>query len=290
MKSFYAAIVLLLALLPSVPAQVNVEVTLDKDEFLSGETLPVAVRITNRSGQALRLGSAADWLSFSVESSDGFVVAKSGNPAVTGAFVLESSEVATKRVEVASYFNLAQPGHYTITATLRIQQWQEQTVSPAKGFDIINGAKLWSQEFGVPPPAGVTNQPPEMRRYTLLESTPLRSQIKLYLRLSDATDNKIFKVFPIGPLPSFNQVEPQLDQFSNLHLLYQAGAHAFCYVVIGPYGDIILRQTYDYVNSRPRLQAGKDGRLTVIGGVRHPNATDLPPPAPEPETVKTPKG
>ncbi len=121
MKSFYAAIVLLLALLPSVPAQVNVEVTLDKDEFLSGETLPVAVRITNRSGQALRLGSAADWLSFSVESSDGFVVAKSGNPAVTGAFVLESSEVATKRVEVASYFNLAQPGHYTITATLRIQ-------------------------------------------------------------------------------------------------------------------------------------------------------------------------
>ncbi len=287
MKLCYPTLLLVLALLPSAPAQVNVEVTLDKDEFLSGETLPVAVRIFNRSGQTLRLGSEADWLSFAVTSRDGTVVVKNRDPAVTGAFVLESSEVATKRVDLAPCFNLAQPDHYTVAATVRIAQWGDQAVSPPKGFDIVEGTKLWSREFGVPPADGATNRPPEMRRYTLLQSTPLRSTFKLYLRLSDASDNKLFKVFPIGPLPSFNQLEPQLDQFSNLHLLYQVGAHAFCYVEIDSYGDIILRQTYDYVNSRPRLTAEKDGRLTVIGGVRRPSATDLPPS--EPGTAKTPR-
>ena len=60
----------------SASAQVTVDVVLDQEQFLPSETMPVAVRITNRSGQPLHLGADANWLTFSVESTGGTVVVK----------------------------------------------------------------------------------------------------------------------------------------------------------------------------------------------------------------------
>ena len=42
--------------------------------YLRDESLPVKVRITNRSGQELHLGREADWLNFIVENRDGSLV------------------------------------------------------------------------------------------------------------------------------------------------------------------------------------------------------------------------
>src|SRR5476651_1849595 len=106
----------------SAPAQVAVEVTMEQDQFLPSEKLPVAVRITNRSGQPLHLGADADWLTFSVESADGFVVVKNAEVPVTGEFDLNSSQVATKPVDLQPYFGLAHPGRYRVTATVRIKE------------------------------------------------------------------------------------------------------------------------------------------------------------------------
>ena len=78
MKSFFSVIILATVLMQTAWAQVRVEVTLDQEQFLPGEALPAAVRITNRSGQTLHLGGQADWLTFSVESRDGFIVVKNG--------------------------------------------------------------------------------------------------------------------------------------------------------------------------------------------------------------------
>ncbi len=289
MKPIAFAFVFLLAPLLRGSAQVSVEVVLEQEQFLPSEALPAAVRITNRSGQTLRLGGEPDWLTFSVESRDGFVVVKNGEVPVVGEFVLESSKVATKRVDLAPYFNLARPGRYSVSATVRIQAWDGQETSGPKDFGIIEGAKLWSREFGVPAPGGATNQTPEVRKYALQQANYLRSQLKLYLRLTDAAETKVLKVFPVGPMASFSRPEPQLDKLSNLHLLYQTGARSFSYTVINPDGDIILRQTYDYLNSRPRLAEDKEGRFGVTGGVRHPTFSDLPAPKPSGDDVTTPK-
>src|SRR5271170_4402742 len=141
-------------------AQVSVNITMDQDQFLPSETLPVAVHITNRSGQSLHLGADANWLTFDVESADGFIVIKNADAPVQGEFDLGSSEVATKRVDVAPYFTLTQTGRYRIIATVRIKDWSTEISSQPQSFDVINGAKLWSQTFGVPTPAGASNQAP----------------------------------------------------------------------------------------------------------------------------------
>ncbi len=266
---------LTLLTLATARAQVSVEVLLDQEQFLPSESVPVAVRITNRSGQTLHFGADANWLTFSVESADGFVVIKNSEVPVSGEFDLESSQMAIKRVDLAPYFVLSQLGRYRVIATVRIKEWNAQVASPPKGFDIINGAKLWSQDFGLPVPAGVTNQAPEVRRYSLIEANYLRSQLRLYVQVSNESEARVFKVSAVGALVSFSQPEAKLDRLSNLHVLYQSGAQAFTYTVVNPNGDIIRRDMYDYVNSRPRLSVNDNGDIAVVGGVRRVKPAEL---------------
>ena len=87
-----------------------------------------AVHITNRSGQTLPLGGEDDWLTFSVESHDREIVPKTADVPVKGAFLLASSKVATKRVDLAPYFAANHPGHYSVFATVRIKDWNERCV------------------------------------------------------------------------------------------------------------------------------------------------------------------
>ncbi|MDW8309149.1 MAG: hypothetical protein RMK20_07225 [Verrucomicrobiales bacterium] len=277
MNGRVVALALTLLGVASVRAQLSVEVTLEQEQFLPGEAIPVAVKIRNRSGQTLRLGTEPDWLTFSVESRDGFVVMKLGDPPVEGEFTLGSSQVATKRVDLAPWFALNRSGRYAITASVRVPEWNRDVTSAPRTLDIVSGAKLWSQEFGVPLPPGASNQPPEVRRYTLLQANDPRKQLRLFLRLSDASDTRLLKVLPIGPLVGFSQPETQLDARSRLHLLYQNGPRSFSYTCISPDGEILERRAYEYLGSRPRLRVSEDGAVNVVGGVRRERPDDLPP-------------
>ena len=260
----------------SAPAQVTVEVVLDQQQFLPSESLPVAVRITNRSGQPLHLGADANWLTFSVTGVDSFIVTRIANVPVQGEFDLGSSQMATKRVDLAPYFKLTRQGSYRIVATVHIKDWNAEIPSPPQGFDVIDGAKLWSQTFGVPAPAGVTNAAPEARKYTLEEANYLHSQLRMYVQVSDEAETRIFKVRAIGPMVSFSQPEAQLDRLSQLHVLYQSGAHVFSYSVVSPDGDIVRQENYDYFDTRPRLQTDDRGNITILGGARRVKPDDVP--------------
>jgi len=289
MKALGLWLLLLAATLSPVSAQVTVELTPEQEQFLPAESLAVAVRITNRSGQNLRLGQGEDWLTFSVESRDNRVVPKTGDVPVAGEFVLESSRVVTLRVDLAPYFLLTHSGRYSVIATVQIKDWNQEIRSQPKSFDIIEGARLWEQDIGLPESASGTNGTPEIRKFILQQANYLRSQLRLYVRVTDASGARTFRVFPIGPMVSFGRPEPQVDKFSNLHLLYQDGPHSYNYTVINPDGEMIARRTYDYVDKRPRLVPDAEGKVLVMGGVRRPTPRDIPPSKPDKPAEDTPK-
>ena len=267
---------LLSASLASASAQVTVEITQDQQQFLEGESLPVAVRVINRSGQSLHLGAEADWLSFSIQSRENLVVSKSGEAPVVGEFELEPSKVGIKRLDLAPYFQLDHPGRYAIVATVHIKEWDRDITSSPKNFDIVEGAKLWEQEIGVPQ-AGATNAP-EVRKYILQQANYIKGHLRLYLRVTDDYGRPL-RVVPIGSMVSFGRPDPpQVDKLSNLHVLYQNGPASFSYTVFNPDGEMIARQVHDYINSRPRLFVNDDGEIKVKGGVRRVTANDVPPP------------
>lgn len=260
--------------------QVTVEVVLDQEQFLPSEPIWAAVRVTNRSGQKLRLGQDNDWLAISVEGRDNFLVAKTDDIPVKGEFTLESSQIATKRLNLSPYFNLMRPGRYAIIATVRVNEWDKEFASPPKSFDIIDGRKLWEQEFGVPRACGS----PEVRKYALQQAIYLK-QLKLYVRVSDATDAKIYRVFPLGPMVSFGRPVPQVDKSSRLHVLFQTGARKFLYCVISPDGELVQRLTYEYWGQqRPRLAMDEEGNVIVTGGIRRVALDDIVPSEQQPAT------
>jgi hypothetical protein len=257
------------------PAQVSVSLTIDQQEFLPGEAVPVYVHIENHSGQTLHLGAQAGWLSFIVESHDGPVVVKKSDPPVVGPFDLGSSEVATKCVNLGPYFDLAHNGQYKVMATVHIPDWNVDVSSGELEFNVIDGAQLWSQDFGVPQ----TNGMPDVRKYTLIEANYLHDELRLYVQVSDESNGSVVQVQAIGPMISFGEPEAQLDPASDLHVLYQNGASTFTYAVIDPKGDIIQQDKYDYVSTRPRLHLGDDGSISVQGGVRRVSLPPVEPPA-----------
>ncbi len=293
MKIALSILGLALVSLFNAPAQVvTVKLSLPQDQFLPGETLPVAVQVTNNSGQTLHLGADAGWLKFSVESrDDSFVVMKNDDPPVVGAFNLGSSEVATKRVDLAPYFVTTHAGGYRVVATVHIPEWNTDVVSPPLKFDVIDGVQLWTQDFGLPVPADVTNQAPVVRKYILEEANYLRNQLRLYVLVSDQSGTRILKVSAVGPMVSFGRPEAQLDRASNLHVIYQIGAQSFIYSVVNPDGNITKQEIYDYLGTRPRLGVNDAGDIVEQGGVRRVKPGEVPvvkapdelPPAPAPK-------
>jgi hypothetical protein len=140
----------------------------------------------------------------------------------------------------------------------------------------MEGAKFWEQDFGLPKSSDSTDTVPEVRKYVLQQANYLKGKLRLYLRLTDATGTKVFRVVPIGTILSFSRPEPRIDKLSNLHLLYQNWAHSFSYTVFNPDGEVLEQQTYDYVETRPRLFVGEDGRISVQGGVRRVTSNGSP--------------
>ncbi|HEU0009437.1 MAG TPA: hypothetical protein VFT34_06450 [Verrucomicrobiae bacterium] len=252
-------------------AQVSVEVLLSEPEFLRDESLIVRVRIANRSGQPLQLGKTADWLSFAVQSHDGHSVDKTGEVPVIDPFTMESSQTATKTVNLMPHFQFPQPGRYSVIATVKVPEWNEEFLSAPKTFHIIRGARIWEQEFGVPRKEGA----PEVRKYSLVRAQGLK-QVRLYARITDLDENRVFRVVPLGQVVSFGKPETQVDKQSRLHVLFQNGPRSFLYGAFTPDGEWAVRQCHDYSETRPTLRVSDTGLVLVNGGYRRYTAADIP--------------
>lgn len=274
--------------IPSLWGQVKVSVILDQEQFLPGEAVPIKVRIINYSGQTLVFGDDNDWLRLSVQAADSFIVSHKGDVPVTGSFVLPASKMATKPLDIGPYFELTRPGRYSVTATVVIKEWSQNLTSAPASFDVISGTKLWERAFGVPS-SGQTDGSPEVRKYLLQQANYVRSQIRLYARVTDAQEERTFRVVSIGPMVSFSRPKAMVDGDSNLHVLYQSGPRVATYCELNPDGDVLAYEKREYAGSRPRLSSEEDGTITVVGGVRVPQASDESPP-PESENQKDDEG
>jgi len=75
---------------------------------------------------------------------------------------------------------------------------------------------------------------------------------------------------------SLSRPEGQVDKLSDLHVLFADGPHSYTYTVFNTDGELLVRQSYDYVASRPRLKGDQDGKISVTGGVRRLTVADVP--------------
>lgn len=262
----------------SATAQVKVEIRFDGEQFIANEPLIARVRIINDSGTTLRLADAPEWLGFAVETMEGPYVRTLRPPKIPDeAFNLESSHTATVRVDLGPAFDLTKTGKYRAVATVKVPAFNTSFASPGKDFFIVTGSRIWEKQFGVPAtiaPPGASGLP-EIRKYMLIQALSGK-ETKFYARVTDIMENNI-RVIPIGTLVSFSKPEPQLDKWSNLHVLYQIGARQYTYFVINPEGLLIARETHEISDTRPHMATTDEGRIVIRGGNRRPSVDDVPP-------------
>src|SRR5688572_29756810 len=257
-------------------AQLRVELSFDQETYLPQEPMNAIVQIYNSSGQKLRLGRDAEWLSFSIESVDGRIVKQIKVPDVVGEFDLPNGSRARKIVNLAEAYDLRTFGRYLITAEVHVPEWGEAFTNPrAKPIGIATGVTMWERTFGVPDVK--TDARPEMRKFQLLQANH-RKQLSLYARVTDESEAHTYALTVLGPLLSFSKPEPQMDRFSNLHVLYQDASHTFRYFMITPDGMLLSRQTWALGDSRPAMTVNSEGRISGTGGAGRVSASDLPPP------------
>lgn len=276
MNNFFRFLWLLfILLLPAIAkAQVKVELSFPQEQYLAYEPIIAVLKISNQSGQSIQFKKNDDWLDFSLQTKSGRIIPKVSELREIEDFELQSGEMATVRVNIEPLFKPTDPGKYSVIATVSIRTWNKNFTSEEVTFDIVTGIKIWEKEFGVPTTEG-ENKTPEVRKYALLVAN-FKQNLRLYFRLSSTDEGVVYKMTFLGNLTSISRPECNLDKFNNLHILHQFGAKLFKYTVISPDGKIFVRETHEYVNSRPRLWMDKDGKIFVRGGARKISNDDLP--------------
>ena len=290
MKRIVVLWTLLFGLLPLARSQVGVSagLSLDQSELLPDEKMYLKLTIQNRSGRDLVLGTVSNWLTFSVVGEKDRVapLLRDDLDYTAGETNVPAGLFASREFNLTPYFDFRQPGRYTIKATIKIPQWNQEVAVTPVSFTIVNGIRLANMpdmEVGVP---FFTNQAPEIRKY-FLERSDTPGNRKLFVRLTDATGNRTTRLVPIGPYFAFTQPDVLLDRANDLHVLHQTAAQTFTYCVIDTLGQILQRETYQYTDQRPVLRADGKGGVGVLGGRRVVTDNDLPPPQPV-STVQLP--
>src|SRR5580658_8460548 len=165
MRKFAILLVLLAAVTHSTQAQPNgitAELQIDQDQYLPDEDVQVKVRIVNRSGQPVVLGTDKQWITFDVIGEHEYVVPKLGEMQVMNPFMLSSGQAVTLQYNPTPYFGFRRVGRYRLGAIIKVPQWKQEVVCKPVAFTILEGLPLpdlGNLSVGVPPPPGVTNAP-----------------------------------------------------------------------------------------------------------------------------------
>lgn len=270
----------------SAHAQVKVELLLDQKQYLLKESLPVGVRVVNHSGRTLTF-SGTNWLSFTVEDHDNFVVKQLQDSPPPQKMSVETSYMATQWIDVGRTFDFSENTSYRLRARVHIDEWNENIFSDPIEFEIVKGTMLWEQQIGIPRDP---SQPPEIRKYIVQQANYLKD-LQLYVRVTDATEKVVYAVIRLAPMVQISQPEAQIDTLNRLHVLTQIGMRQFMHFCIDPDGHLVLRNTYRVAGRRPKLEVTQDGGVYVNGGSRMLRKDDIPPspllsePLPERPTV-----
>lgn len=164
---------LLFGLLPLARSQgvaVSAELSLEQNQLLPDEKMLLKLRVENRSGQDLKLGTESNWLTFTVLGEKNTVAAPLGTDQdyLEGETNVPAGMSASREFNLTPHFDFHQPGRYSVKATIRIPQWHQEIAVPAVTFTVVKGIRLANlpdldTPVGVPFLQGRDNQPPEVR-------------------------------------------------------------------------------------------------------------------------------
>ncbi|OYW27422.1 MAG: hypothetical protein B7Z47_06675 [Chthoniobacter sp. 12-60-6] len=255
-------------------AQYVTNLSLLKNQFLTGEPVVAVVSITNRSGADVVVGGhgSRDWLQFEITQSTGQRL----SPISIGSeepITMRAGGTTKHTVEISGGYSTANLGTFSVVANvlhpISGQFYQSNT---ARMTTTDSKPNMFDQPFGVPqgyPNAG------RQRRFQVILFREL-DDLQLYCRITDDRSGAYIATFLLGPAMMTVQPQISIDVTNKLHVLFLAMPHIFCHVVVNPDGKVQQRNYYkDPEGNRPSLVMTSGGAKVVGGAPFDPGA---PPP------------
>jgi hypothetical protein len=227
------------------------------------EPLIAAVTIHNLSGRPLLLDNTAEhrWITFNIEAADGRIIPPNNPAYAFPPAAIEPGEKLPAAFNLTPMFPLQEFGLYRVRASVYVPEFGRFFSSPPLAVEITEGRPIWQEVVGVPGGQGK----PELRTVTLL-SHKLSRSTRLYARIEDRENGKIFATHQLGPFLTFGRPEVVLDANNEIHILQNSAPKQFLYTHLDLDGKVIDRQFYVEAGSRPSLAKRDGGTVTVSGG------------------------
>jgi len=252
---------LILCMLPA-SAQLQVSVAMNKNNFMSKESVVATVSITNNSGGAMRLHneSGINWLEFDIHRHGGSSIAHAKNILVPDAIVPAGATIV-KKYKVNQFYSMTRPGNYTLRASINVPGSTRQTYrsNPAH-FGVNNGAPVYRQTFGVPGDAS--------QKYTHIIYSFNNGQFdQLYFESYSENKKSTIFLYTLGPYKNFRRPQYVMDSQHHTNILFIINEKHYRYFRMSPEGKVVDQRIVEAAKTNPRLVKLPSGAVTVAGGI-----------------------
>lgn len=257
------SLAILIGLAASAAAQVTVSLQLPKRDFLSGESVPVTVTMTNMAGRELVFQGTPSqpWIDFMVTSSRGVPMTPAARPAL-GAVKVPSGQAMVRTIDLAQIYSFNELGNYSVYAIVRLPgQERGGFQSQRLLFTVSSARPYWSQAVGVPGKAGQNHE------YRLIQFSAER-KTQLYAQVADLRTGRPLRTHHLGEVLMFRKPSVIVDSALNMHVLYLITPAIWGHARIGPDGGFHGRDLYKSSDfGDPELVKLPDGTVRANGGI-----------------------
>src|SRR4051812_44678333 len=229
MKLYLTAALFCFAI-PTAHAQIQVDLSFKRLQYIAHEPVLATVKIANNSGRDidLRDDGGQHWFGFEVTAGEGRLLAplaETEEPLLH----IESGKTVTRKVNLTPLFPVHDFGTYHVRANVYFPDLNKFFYSSTKVFQVGDGRTIWQKTVGVPdgsPGAG------DIRTYSLLTNRFV-DHTSLYVRVESRDRGVVYTTYSLGRLLSGDEPQAEIDRANQLHVLHCAAPRNWAYSHVG---------------------------------------------------------
>lgn len=272
----HAIFFLLIALLSTANAQLEVRLDLKRTMFIRGEPIEATVIVRNLAGKDIILTDTTGerWFGFEIMKGEGNPIGAFGGEYKNAPQVLLSGESIRRSVDLVRLYPVNEYGSYSVRAAIYFAETGKYFVSAPVKIEVSEGRKLWSQTVGVP---AAKEGAGDFHVVSLL-TFPHPKEMILYARVVDERTGTVFCTYPLGRYLSGADLGREFDRDNTLHVLHMVGPSQYYLSKIGVNGEWYSQTMWESSKGRPSVRKKQDGKMVIVGATR---SSEKPPPGPE---------
>jgi hypothetical protein len=175
---------------------------------------------------------------------------------------IAAGESKAREVDLSQYFQLSEPGNYSVSAMIRQPGDNTQGTSTNRiFFNQSPGRLYWSQKVGIP---GSTNRSREFRILNFAGD----SKSQIYAQILDVQTGQFVRTFLLGDVLMLRKPLATVDRQQRMHVMFLATPTMWVHCVIDTDGKLNGRQIHQRgPQGDPQLLTFGDGSVRVANSI-----------------------